>query len=669
MPPQAATLTEDDLAKKYSTAESGMSAAGALSEEELAKKYAAPESSRKTDPNEAFSKVTSIGPDTRSRLQKVGDTVRQWWNDPKGSKSPHEFATGLGEEAMLLGSAAMPETAVTRLGRAGLALAHRGGGAIAGAGGAGWLGSEAGLSGTPLTLTRIAGGVAGAMAPELIKRLPLSRSALLTRVLSGAESEAGGAEAAAGSRLRPISPAPAPAAPEPNRIIMPEHYPGPRLNPADVAEAAPTAGSRLQPIGEAPTARSPRGYFNPGRGEPVRLEPIVNEAMGVKPLKADVPLREQLTKTTAIEPAEIDPIKAKYPDPQVRQMVRANGEQLYEAAKHDPNLVAKLHDLTRVDLRQALINSGEDMGQTTVSNSKFAGQGSISREEAFNRLLAKGHKPDDILSLAKQTPVAAAGNQTTEQQFFNAKTGEWAPERQAIHEMVINDALAGKTPPIGRAPEATITIGGTGAGKTTLTRHVLGENPNMVNVDADLNKLHIPEFEGLKKSDPVNAAFRVHEESSHIAKRTVAAAVQKGLDFVYDTSTGGSGPALFAKLKEAGYKVRVLYADVATDTAVERSMLRAQMSTDPTNRGRFVPESVIREKHQTAAKAFNALRSSPHVDELHGYDTTSRAPQRFYERVGSRETIHDQGRLDAVQRKTAGSIEDNREEREPALTH
>jgi len=82
--------------------------------------------------------------------------------------------------------------------------------------------------------------------------------------------------------------------------------------------------------------------------------------------------------------------------------VRANGEQIYEAAKGNPNLMKDLHDLTRVDLRQALINAGEDMGQTTVSDSKFAGKGSISRQDAFNRLLGRGVKPADIVKLAKE---------------------------------------------------------------------------------------------------------------------------------------------------------------------------------------------------------------------------------------------------------------------------
>jgi hypothetical protein len=177
----------------------------------------------------------------------------------------------------------------------------------------------------------------------------------------------------------------------------------------------PRAGDepgRLQPVGEK--ARAPRGYFNLGRGtQTPSIEDVVNQATGVKPLKSDVPLREQLPNAGAsaeVAPA-VDPVKAKYPDPAVRQMVRANGEKIVEAVGKNPELMKQLHDLTRVDLRQALINAGEDMGQKTVSNSKFAGEGSIGRQEAFDRLLAKGLTPEKIVELSKQKPAEGAAVQ------------------------------------------------------------------------------------------------------------------------------------------------------------------------------------------------------------------------------------------------------------------
>jgi len=197
-----------------------------------------------------------------------------------------------------------------------------------------------------------------------------------------------------------------------------------RRQQPDVGRLAPVrtspfegASSSANPKGDFPLPE-PRGAQQPqmvriepdnpagGRLEPVRgdtratsakVQEIVNQATGSQPLKADVPLREQLTP-------EGDPIKAKYPDPAVRQMVRANGEEIVQAANGNPETLKAIHDLTRVDLRQALINAGEDMGQQTVSNSKFAGEGSIGRQEAFARLLKKGISPEEIVRLAKQTP-------------------------------------------------------------------------------------------------------------------------------------------------------------------------------------------------------------------------------------------------------------------------
>lgn len=166
---------------------------------------------------------------------------------------------------------------------------------------------------------------------------------------------------------------------------------------------APTPPERVGPPVE-PLQRKPLVERRLGEaGRKPTIESVVNQATGVQPLKPNVPLGQQLESGTAMP--EVDPIKAKYPDPEIRQLVRANGERIYQAARGSSETLKAIHDLTRVDLRQALVNSGEDMGQQTVSNSKFAGQGSIPREEAFNRLLDKGLRPEQIVRLAKQVPV------------------------------------------------------------------------------------------------------------------------------------------------------------------------------------------------------------------------------------------------------------------------
>lgn len=458
-------------------------------------------------------------------------------------------------------------------------------------------------------------------------------------VWKGAPAVEAPAAAAAPERLQPI----------------PRNWSGremPLPGRAETPAAAPA--ERLQPAIE-PMQKKPLGERRLGEaGRKPTIDSVVNQATGVKPLEPNKPLREQLSKAAATAEPPVDPIKAKYPDPEIRQLVRANGEEIYEAAKGSPERLKAIHDLTRVDLRQALINAGEDMGQVTVSNSKFAGKGSITREEAFHRLLGRGKSPDEIVELAKPRPAVAElkPGETTQARYYDPVRKEWAPERAANHQAFAEAATAGKAAPTDRPPEAIITLGGTASGKTTMARHFLGEDANRVNIDADTAKLSVPEYANLKKTDPQNAAARVHEESSAIAKRTVQQAVSKGLDFIYDTSTGGGGEPLLQKLKQLGYRVKVYYADIPVEEALGRAKQRALTSTDPTNRGRFVPEDVIRENHQKAAEAFQNLRNSKSVDEIHGVDTSSRTPVKFYSRVdGEHEQIIGRRQLEASEAK------------------
>jgi predicted ABC-type ATPase len=269
-----------------------------------------------------------------------------------------------------------------------------------------------------------------------------------------------------------------------------------------------------------------------------------------------------------------------------------------------------------------------------------------------------GEKPEgpDLGILPHPEAVELKPGETTFEHFYDKENDRWAPERAANHDAVAENAVEGKTPPPeGQAPQAIITVGGTASGKSTLTRSILGDNHNQVNVDSDHLKLYVPEYEGLKESDPQKAAARVHDESKAMSKRVIAEAVKRGLDFVYDTSTGGGGEALFNRLKDMGYKIHVVFADVPVDEAITRAAKRAEESTDPANRDRIVPEEVIRKKHQQAAEAFGKYRSSPAVDQVSAYDTSTRPPKQFYERTAEGgEKIHDQDVMDRVEEKARG---------------
>jgi hypothetical protein len=149
--------------------------------------------------------------------------------------------------------------------------------------------------------------------------------------------------------------------------------------------------------------------WEPGRMQaPENLPKIVTEEparqAGAPPLKANVPLREQLIPKTGepAMPSEQARLEQAYPDKAIRQMVHSNGEKMVGAVGDDKDLMKEVHDLTNPDVRQALINAGEDMGQRSIGNRKAMGESQMTRQEAFDRLLAKGFSPRQIVDLAKQ---------------------------------------------------------------------------------------------------------------------------------------------------------------------------------------------------------------------------------------------------------------------------
>lgn len=244
---------------------------------------------------------------------------------------------------------------------------------------------------------------------------------------------------------------------------------------------------------------------------------------------------------------------------------------------------------------------------------------------------------------------------TTENVYRHPLTGDWDQARkEAVQYPAVDAELDGKKPPTGRPPEAVVLNGGTASGKTTVTKRLMGEDANRVNVDADKMKLAIPEFEGMKQTDPDNASARVQKESAYMAKQLLAEAADNGLDLIYDRTTAGGDVLQY--LKDKGYYVKVIGVDIPTEMAKERAMKRAMESTDPTNRGRIVPENIIEEKHLEAAQQGLAALHSPYADEAHLYDNTGKNPEPIASRVdGEQPIVHNGERFEQFRRKAQGN--------------
>lgn len=322
------------------------------------------------------------------------------------------------------------------------------------------LGEQAGSGDVGGALSK---GGAQALAAEAIPRIPRAMGDLGAKIPGAAENFSSKANAAADkfgasmpetakliTRLRnpgmldllkkesasaptptPMGPAEAPAAPETiGPLEKPVGSPMQRMGQlideqAGVKPLQPNVPLRAQ-MGRLPeVGQMPLGnrvgldlqeQFGERAKTPEKLPEIVpadiGRQMGAPPLRGNVPLREQF-KPKPGEPAipsKQESLEARYPDKNIRQMVHANGPEIVDAIGDDKELMKAVHDLTHPDVRQAMINSGHDMGQGVITSKKLRGPEDMTKPEALALMLKKGINPKQIVELAHQE-MSATGKE------------------------------------------------------------------------------------------------------------------------------------------------------------------------------------------------------------------------------------------------------------------
>jgi hypothetical protein len=239
-------------------------------------------------------------------------------------------------------------------------------------------------------------------------------------------------------------------------------------------------------------------------------------------------------------------------------------------------------------------------------------------------------------------------NLTTHERYY-LDDGRWDPERVTIHDRYVREGMEGAQTT--DSPVVYMTGGGAAAGKTS----GLLKNPGtgipgegMVRVNADDAKKALPEFANV---DPENAAFLVHDESSHMSKRLLFESLGNGHSVVYD-AVGDSGiDNLAAKVQEmrdsGAAAVYADYATVSLATALARAAKRAADPNSP-DFGRVVKPSIIRAQYHDIPVTVTAAIERDVFDRLRVWSTESRPPVLLatYER-GTGLKVHDQAGWDA----------------------
>jgi predicted kinase len=199
-------------------------------------------------------------------------------------------------------------------------------------------------------------------------------------------------------------------------------------------------------------------------------------------------------------------------------------------------------------------------------------------DDAGNRLI-------DADALAHlDTCIAHAGQ--TKDIYYNEETKQYTPEREAVHNKIINDLFENVKCVKKGAPIAVFTGGSPASGKTTYLKKIANYllTPDVFKLDADEIRSKLPGYEGWN-------ANATHKETQDIVNELLNRVGDGSCryDFVYDGTMNKAQKyfSLINKVKGLGYKTFIIFFDIPYAVARERALNRYKKS------GRYVPMEVI----------------------------------------------------------------------------
>ena len=214
----------------------------------------------------------------------------------------------------------------------------------------------------------------------------------------------------------------------------------------------------------------------------------------------------------------------------------------------------------------------------------------------------------------------ARGERTTDKYFDNA-TGKWSPDRQRLHEEIIDyylrDALKrGAVPNEGEQPTVIFMGGRAGAGKGhALKVFDMGFNPdNFLTINSDLIQEKLPGH------DPELAAL-FHEEASQVSEELQRRARSLGINIIFDATmkTRSGIEARVDDYESDGYRMEGYFVHTAPHISAMRTVKRHNLGA-----GRFVPPSYTLNS-TTNESSFDSVKSK--FDKWAVFDNNGKTPK------------------------------------------
>lgn len=259
------------------------------------------------------------------------------------------------------------------------------------------------------------------------------------------------------------------------------------------------------------------------------------------------------------------------------------------------------------------------------------GDSGNNRTQAFTysdvMVYYKNHKSEINTSLDKyiKTHYFVSDGTTQTRDFYKTSKG-YTKERQKLHNSIVKGIVdSANSPKEGEQPIAILMGGGSASGKGTLRESLViprlqSDGISVGISDCDDIKSQLPEYEHFLKQNPESAALRVQDESMDVAMEALDTLVKNNKNLLFDGTM--KDPVkynkIIDKLRNAGYQIQIVGADVPIDTAIKRSNIRAEKT------GRKVPEGIIRGSHGGFSTTYPQLTSK--VDRYSLYDNSGDYP-------------------------------------------
>lgn len=204
---------------------------------------------------------------------------------------------------------------------------------------------------------------------------------------------------------------------------------------------------------------------------------------------------------------------------------------------------------------------------------------------------------------------------------FKDENDNWNKERvEKVHKPIIEKYVAQVKSH--KHPVVTLMMGAPASGKGSVRRSIQDTYDfGDVTIDPDDIKMIDlkDDWDTYSKVNSKLAANNLHEESSYLSSEIQKALIDKKANFTLDKTF-----CKYKKLKHTidtfiqnGYKVNIVYASVPKEIAHERMLARGKRT------GRYIPENIFNDKHDSIIKTFNKLQEEygGKLNNIYKYDT------------------------------------------------